>query len=203
MLRIKESLMGIAAMLILFSGVAFAQVVSGQAAPNFTLTDSNGQKHSLSDYKGKFVVLEWFNPDCPFVKKHYNSGNMPQLQKKYTARGVVWLSINSSAPGKQGSYTPQGFNQFVKDKGASPTAVLLDTDGKVGHLYDAQTTPHMFVIDPKGNLIYQGAIDDTPSADIADVKTAKNYISAVLDAAMNGKPVGVATTKSFGCSIKY
>jgi peroxiredoxin len=196
-------LMGIAAILILYSGTVFAQVVSGQVAPNFTLTDSNGQKHSLSDYKGKFVVLEWFNPDCPFVKKHYNSGNMPQLQKQYTARDVIWLSINSSAEGKQGSYTPQGFNQFVKDKGASPTAVLLDQDGKVGHLYDAQTTPHMFVIDPKGDLIYQGAIDDTPSADMADVKTAKNFVSAALNAAMNGKPVAVATTKSYGCSIKY
>ena len=180
-----------------------AQVVSDQAAPNFTLTDTNGQKHSLADYKGKFVVLEWFNPDCPFVKKHYNSGNMPNLQKQYTAKGVIWLSINSSAPGKQGNYTPQGFNKFMADKGASPTAVLLDTDGKVARLYDAQTTPHMFVIDPKGMLIYQGAIDDTPGTDIADLKTAKNYVSAALDAAMNGKPVAVSTTKSYGCSIKY
>ena len=148
-------------------------MVSNQAAPNFTLTDTNGQKHSLSDYKGKFVVLEWFNPDCPFVKKHYNSGNMPNLQKQYTAKGVVWLSIDSSAPGEQGNYPPQGLNKFMTDKGASPTAVFVDTDGKVGHLYDAQTTPHMFVIDPKGILIYQGAIDDTPSADIAGFKNSQ------------------------------
>lgn len=203
MLRIKQVFMSIVAISILFSDVALAQVASNQAAPDFTLTDSNGQNHSLADYKGKFIVLEWFNPDCPFVKKHYDSGNMPNLQKQYTAKGVVWLSINSSALGKQGNYTPQGFNRFITDKGASPTVVLLDTDGKVGRLYNAQTTPSMFVIDPKGILIYQGAIDDTPSADTADLKTAKNYVSAALDAAMNGKPVAVSTTKSYGCSVKY
>ena len=202
MLKIKWMFAGVVAILLV-SGAAWAQVVSGQAAPNFTLTDSNGQKHSLSEYKGKFVVLEWFNPECPFVKKHYNSGNMQILQKEYTARGVVWLSINSSARGKQGSFTPQGFNKFMTDKAASPSAVLLDTDGKVGHLYGAQTTPHMFIINPQGILIYQGAIDDIPSADIADVTKARNYVRAALDAAMNGKPVAVATTKSYGCSVKY
>jgi len=191
------------AILVFITSNVWAQVVSGQAAPNFTLTDTNGQQHSLSDYKGKFVVLEWFNPDCPFVKKHYISGNMPNLQKEYTAKGVIWLSINSSASGKQGSYTPQEFNQFMKDKNAAPTAVLPDTEGKVGRLYDAQTTPSMYVINPQGALIYQGAIDDIPSADIEDLKTAKNYVSAALDAAMNGKPVAVSTTKSYGCSVKY
>ena len=203
MFKFKKGALGVAVGLILGVGVVMAQVVSNQTAPNFTLTDSNGQNHSLSDYKGKFVVLEWFNPDCPFVKKHYNSGNMQNLQKEYTAKGVIWLSVNSSAPGKQGSYTPQGFNQFEKDKGASATTVLLDTDGKVGHLYGAQTTPHLFIIDPRGTLIYQGAIDDTPSADVADVKTAKNYVSAALDEAMSGKPVAINTTKSYGCSVKY
>jgi len=170
MSTIKNVLLSAVAILVLVSTAAWAQVASNQAAPNFTLTDSNGQKHSLSDYKGKFVVLEWFNPECPFVKKHYDSGNMPNLQKEYTSRGVVWLSINSSAPGKQGSYTPQGFNEYVKAKGASPTAVLIDADGKVGHLYGAKTTPHMFIIDPRGILIYQGAIDDTPGTDMADLK---------------------------------
>ena len=203
MLRIKQVVTSVVALLILLSGMTLAQVVSNQAAPEFTLTDTNSQKHSLSEYKGKFVVLEWFNPDCPFVKKHYNSGNMPQLQKEYTAKGVVWLSINSSAVGNQGSYTPQGFNKFVKDKGAAPTAVLLDTEGKVGRLYNAQTTPHMFIIDPKGILIYQGAIDDTPGTGIEDLKKAKNYVSAALDAAMNGKPIVVSATKSYGCSVKY
>jgi len=203
MFRIKKLFMSIVAMLILVAGAALAQVASNQAAPNFTLTDTNGQKHSLADYKGKFVVLEWFNPDCPFVKKHYNSGNMPGLQKQYTAKGVVWLSIDSSAAGKEGYYPPQGLNKFMADKGGAPTAVFTDADGRVGHLYAAQTSPHMFVIDPKGILIYQGAIDDTPSADIADLKTAKNYVSAALDAAMTAKPIAVSATKSYGCSVKY
>lgn len=193
---------GVVAMLLVTSA-AWAQVVSNQAAPNFTLTDTNGQKHSLSDYKGKYVVLEWFNPECPFVKKHYKGGNMQILQKEYTARGVVWLVINSSARGKQGSFTPQGFNKFMTDKSASPSAVLLDTDGKVGHLYGAKTTPQMFVVNPQGVLIYQGAIDDVPSTDAADVARAKNYVRAAIDAAMEGKPVSVATTKSYGCSVKY
>ena len=188
---------------ILVAGGLYAQVAPGQRAPDFTLTDSNGQKHSLSDYKGKFVVLEWFNPDCPFVKKHYNSGNMPGLQKEYSTKGVVWLSINSSAPGKEGSYTAQGFNKYMTSKGAAPTAVLLDTDGKVGHLYDAKTTPDMYVIDPKGDLIYQGAIDDTPGTDPAEIKTARNYVSAALDLSFSGKPVAVSSTKSYGCSVKY
>jgi len=203
MSKIKNAFIRIFVILILISGGALAQVVSNQAAPNFTLTDTNGQKHSLSDYKGKFVVLEWFNPDCPFVKKHYNSGNMPKLQKQYTSKGVVWLSVDSSAAGEEGSYPPQGLNKFMAGKGGSPTAVFADADGRVGHLYGAQTTPHMFVIDPKGTLIYQGAIDDTPSAGIEDLKTAKNYVSAALDAAMNNKPVAVSTTKSYGCSVKY
>lgn len=196
-------LIGFFAILILISGAALAQVVSGQAAPNFTLKDSNGHKLSLSDFKGKFVVLEWFNPDCPFVKKHYNSGNMPNLQKHYTAKGVIWLSIDSSAAGKEGYYPSQGLNKFMADKGGAPTAIFADSEGQAGHLYGAQSTPHMFVIDPKGTLIYQGAIDDTPSTDIADIKTAKNYVSGALDAVMNGKPVAVSTTKSYGCGVKY
>jgi len=203
MIRFKAVLMSFVVILAVISTGALAQVATDQAAPNFTLTDSNGQNHSLSDYKGKFVVLEWFNPDCPFVKKHYNSGNMPKLQKEYTAKGVIWLSIDSSAVGKEGYYPLQGLNKFMVDKGGSPTAIFADTDGRIGHLYGAQTTPHMFVIDPQGALIYQGAIDDTPSAEIDDLKTAKNYVSAALDAAMNGKPVAVSTTKSYGCSVKY
>ncbi len=202
MQKIKQVLMS-AFVMLLVSGVSWALVTSNQLAPQFTLTDTNGQKHSLTDYKGKFVVLEWFNPDCPFVKKHYNSGNIPQLQKQYTAKGVVWLSIDSSAAGKEGYYPPQGLNKFMADKGGVPTAVFADTDGRLGHLYGAQTTPHLFVIDPKGTLIYQGAIDDTPSTDMTDLKAAQNYVSAALDAAMNGKPVPVSATKSYGCSVKY
>ncbi|MDE2027710.1 MAG: thioredoxin family protein [Candidatus Omnitrophica bacterium] len=199
----KHILLGIIVSLGFLQVNGLAQVVSGKAAPDFTLTDTYGHKHSLSDYKGKWVVLEWFNPECPFVRKHYNSGNMQSLQKQYTSQGVIWLSINSSAPGKQGSYTPQEFNQFMKSKGAGPTAVLIDRNGKVGRLYDAQTTPSMYVIDPQGILIYQGAIDNIPSADPADIKSAHNYVSAALDAAMSGKPVAVNTTKSYGCSVKY
>jgi alkyl hydroperoxide reductase subunit AhpC len=190
-------------MAVLTCTAAWAQVTSGQAAPQFTLTDTNGQKHSLSDYKGKWVVLEWFNPDCPFVKKHYDSGNIPRLQKQYTAKGIIWLAVDSSAPGKEGNRPPQGLNKYMADKGGAPTAVFADADGKLGHLYGAQTTPHMFIIDPKGTLIYQGAIDDTPGADIEDLKTAKNYVNAALDAAMNGKPVAVSSTKSYGCGVKY
>ena len=201
MFRIKSIL--VFSTIFLISNLVFAQVVSNQSAPNFILTDTYGKKHSLSDYKGKYVVLEWFNPDCPFVKKHYNSGNMPKLQKDYTAKGVIWLSIDSSAAGEEGNYPPEGLNQFMKDKGGVPTAVFADADGRVGHLYDAQTTPHMFVINPQGILIYQGAIDDTPGTDIDDLKTAKNYVSAALDAAMNGKPVAVSSTKSYGCSVKF
>jgi len=156
MVRIKWVPVILVVLLSIVSGAAFAQVVSDQSAPDFTAVDTNGQKHSLSDYKGKFVVLEWFNPNCPFVKKHYNSGNIPGLQKQYTAKGVVWLSIDSSAPGKEGNYPPQGLNKFMKDKGGDPTAVFADADGKIGHLYGAQTTPHMFVINPQGVLIYQG-----------------------------------------------
>jgi len=203
MLKVKMMLGSLIAILVLTASAASAQVVSGQAAPNFTLTDTNGQKHSLSDYKGKFVVLEWFNPDCPFVKKHYNSGNMPHLQKQYISKGVIWLAIDSSAAGKEGNYPAQGLNKFMAGNNGSPTAVFADADGKVGRLYEAQTTPSMYVIDPKGTLVYQGAIDDTPSTDMGDLKTAQNYVSAALDAAMNGKPVAVNTTKSYGCSVKY
>jgi peroxiredoxin len=175
----------------------------GKAAPDFALSDSNGKKHSLSDLKGKFVVLEWFNPGCPFVKKHYSSNNMQELQKKYTEKGVVWLTISSSAEGKQGHLTPELANQEIKEKKANMTALLLDHDGKVGQAYGAKTTPHMFVIDPKGTLIYGGAIDDNDSADPEVIKTSKNYVAAALDEAMSGKPVQVASTDSYGCSIKY
>ena len=203
MLRIKAAFSVLTTIIILFSGIAYAQVQSLQSAPDFSLTDIKGQKHSLSDYKGKFVVLEWFNPDCPFVKKHYNSGNMPQLQKEYTDKGVVWLSIDSSAPGKEGNHTLAELNKYMADKGALPTAVFADLDGRIGRLYGAQTTPHIFIIDPKGVLIYQGAIDDTPGTDIEDLKTAQNYVRFTLDAAINDKPVLVSTTKSYGCSVKY
>ncbi|RMD92723.1 MAG: thioredoxin family protein [Calditrichaeota bacterium] len=175
----------------------------GKPAPDFTLVDSHGKKHSLSDYKGKFVVLEWFNPDCPFVRKHYNSGNMQKLQKQYTKKGVIWLTINSSAPGKQGHCTPKIANKIIKKKEMACTAFLLDHDGKVGRMYGAKTTPHMYIINPNGILIYKGAIDDKPSTNIEDIKKAKNYVVMALEAAMKGKKVPVSATKPYGCSVKY
>jgi hypothetical protein len=147
--------------------------------------------------------LEWLNHGCPFVKKHYDSGNMQTLQKEMINKDIVWLSINSSASGKEGYYSPADTTILSLEKKASPTAVLLDSDGKVGHLYGAQTTPHMFIIDPKGVLIYQGAIDDKASADKADIATSKNYVAAAIEEALAGKAVSTPTTKAYGCSVKY
>jgi len=177
--------------------------VVGQPAPDFTLPDANGQSQSLSQHKGKYVVLEWFNNECPFVKKHYGSGNMQGLQAAYTAKGVVWLTIASSAPGKQGYMTPEQAQTVIRDRQASQTALLLDPDGAVGHLYGAKTTPHLFVIGPDGTLLYAGAIDDKPSYDQADIPGATNYVAQTLDEAMAGRPVSVSQTTSYGCSVKY
>ena len=175
----------------------------GSAAPEFSLKDVNGKTHSLADYKGKFVVLEWFNEGCPFVKKHYTSGNMQKLQKEYTGKDVVWLSINSSAEGKEGHMTPESAEKTITDWKMDSTKVLLDSDGKVGRMYGAKTTPHMFVIDKSGKLVYQGAIDSKPTANVADLATAENYVRVALDSSMAGKPVATATTKPYGCSVKY
>jgi peroxiredoxin len=175
----------------------------GTQAPDFKGTDSNGVTHTLSQYRGKFVVLEWANKGCPFEQKHYLSGNMEALQKEWTGKGVVWLSILSSAPGEQGNVTPAEENQYLKTMHASPTAAILDPSGNIGHLYQAKTTPHIFVIDPAGKLIYQGAIDDKATTDLADVKTAHNYLNDALNAAMAGKPVPMASTRPYGCSVKY
>jgi len=180
---------------------AAAQV--GKAAPEFSLPASNGKKVDLSEYKGKLVVLEWFNHGCPFVKKHYDSGNMQALQKEYTGKGVIWLSICSSAEGKQGFGSAEEHNAEIKTYKAAPTAVLIDADGKVGRLYGAKTTPHMFVIDKKGNLVYAGAIDDHPDTEASSIKGSKNYVKAALDELLSGKTVAEASTKSYGCSVKY
>jgi len=197
----------IAMMGVIFAGAlalstAWAARV-GERAPDFTATDSNGQTHKLLDYAGKFVVLEWHNRGCPFTAKHYASGNMERLQKEWTARGVVWLTVISSAPGKQGYVTAADENAYVKEMNAAPTAVLLDPAGALGHMYDAKTTPHMFIIDPKGTLIYNGAIDDRPTTDAADISGARNYVSAALSEALAGKPVSIASTRPYGCSVKY
>jgi len=175
----------------------------GEKAPDFTATDSNGTQHTLSQYAGKYVVLEWHNNGCPYVRKQYNSGNMQKLQKEWTARGVIWLTVISSAPGMQGYVTASEENAYIKQMNAAPTAALLDPAGKLGHLYDAKTSPHMFVIDPSGKLIYDGAIDDKPTPDLADVPGARNYVTEALTAAMAGKPVSVQTSRPYGCSVKY
>jgi peroxiredoxin len=180
-----------------------AAVGVGGPAPNFTANDSYGHQHSLTQYKGKYVVLEWHNQGCPYTKKHYDSGNMQRLQKEWTSKGVVWFTVISSAPGEQGYVTAAQENEYVKKMGAAPTAVLLDPNGDLGHLYGAKTTPHMFVINPQGQLIYDGAIDDKPTSDQSDIAGATNYVTAALEESMAGKPVAVAASRPYGCSVKY
>lgn len=175
----------------------------GNPAPDFSVTDSKGKTHSLSQYKGKYVVLEWFNPDCPFVKKHYGPGNMQKLQQEYTSKGAVWLTINSSAQGLEGHLTPEQAEKTWSSLKMSSTALLLDADGKAGQLYGAKNTPHMFVINPEGKLIYQGAIDSKPTPKPEDIAGATNYVKVALDESMGGKPVSNASTKPYGCSVKY
>lgn len=191
-----------AALLFALSLVGHAAKV-GEPAPAFKGTDTRGKVHALSDFKGRFVVLEWHNQGCPYVKKHYASGNMQRLQKEWTGKGVVWLTVISSAAGTQGHVTPEQADTYVRDQQAAPTAVILDPSGEIGRAYGARTTPHMIVIDPAGRLIYDGAIDDKPTTDLADVGPAQNYVSAALAAAMAGKPVATAATKPYGCAVKY
>jgi peroxiredoxin len=182
---------------------ASAQAKVGDPAPAFSLVDTNGREHALGDFKGKIVVLEWFNHDCPFVKKHYDSGNMPGLQSRYTGKDVVWLSINSSAPGKQGNYPPEKANELSSEKKSAATYVLLDPEGTVGRLYGAKTTPHMYVIDGAGVLRYEGAIDSVSSTDKDDIAGATNYVAAAVDALKGGKPVDPSVTQAYGCAVKY
>jgi peroxiredoxin len=188
--------------LIAFVPVALAVRV-GDPAPDFTGTDSNGQAHKLSEYRGKFVVLEWTNNGCPYTKKHYDSGNMQSLQKQWTGKGVVWLTILSSASGEQGFMTAAQENTYISKVHADPTAAILDPRGAIGHLYSAKTTPHMFVIDPAGKLVYEGAIDDHATTDASDIRSSKNYVSAALTSALAGQPVATAYTRPYGCSVKY
>src|SRR6185295_11881972 len=188
--------------LLFAAGVAGA-VVSGAAAPGFTITDTAGKAVQLADYKGKYVVLEWTNPECPFVRKHYSSGNMQGLQKEWGGRNVVWLTINSTNATHSEFKTPREMSAWMEAQGAAPTATLLDSTSGTGRAYSAKTTPHMFVVDPGGTIIYAGAVDDKRSANPADAKTANNYVRAALAEAMAGKPVTVASTTPYGCSVKY
>ena len=184
-------------------GMGLAETEIGKTAPDFTLQDTGGKDVSLDKFKGKYVVLEWYNPDCPFVGKHYRSGNMQGLQKEFTSKGVVWLTIDSSAPGEQGNHPAEKLNEISARDGAARTDLLVDPSGKIGRLYGAKTTPDMYIINPEGVLVYKGAIDDKRSTELADVKTAKNYVRAALQEAMTGQRVSVGTTQPYGCSVKY
>jgi AhpC/TSA family len=185
-----------------FSLTALAVRV-GTSAPDFTAMDTQGHTLHLSQYRGKFVVLEWTNNGCPYTRKHYDSGNMQALQREWRARGVIWLTVLSSAPGRQGYMTAGEENAYVVRVHAHPTAAILDPRGQIGHEYEAKTTPNMYVIDPTGKLIYEGAIDDHPTTDPGDIKDSKNYVSAALTEALAGQPVAVSYTRPYGCSVKY
>ena len=199
----KQSVLRVFATIALTWPLIAGAVKTGDAAPDFHATDVNGKTETLSQYRGKYVVLEWTNKDCPYTRKHYVSGNMQALQKEWTRKGVVWFTVLSSAPGMEGYMDASAEQKQLQQVHASPTGVLLDPTGAVGHLYEARTTPHMYVIDPSGKLIYQGAIDDRETTDPADVKRATNYVSEALSESMAGKPVVTATTRPYGCSVKY
>jgi len=182
---------------------AVAQAVVGQPAPAFSAVDTRGKTVSLDDYKGKHVVLEWVNPGCPFVQKHYNSGNMPATQKAAVAQGVAWLAVSSTAKDASDYRPPSDLAAWMHSKGGVPTATVMDNDGKIGRAYGARTTPHMYVVDPAGKLVYAGAIDSKPTANAADIKTATNYVNQTIGEVLAGKAVSQPTTRAYGCSIKY
>lgn len=185
------------------SRVLGAAPTVGEPAPTFELKDYTGKAHSPAKHRGQYIVLEWTNPECPFVKKQYDGGNMQTLQKEWTAKGVVWLAIDSSAPGNEGNLSGSAAEEASKGQYSSATHLLLDSDGTVGKLYSAKTTPHMFVINPEGKLIYAGAIDSIPSTNPTDISKATNYVNQALTEAMEGKPVSVPTSKPYGCGVKY
>ena len=188
---------------LLMGAPAHAAPAVGQRAPDFVAVDTRGAPHKLSDFAGKYVVLEWTNPGCPFVRKHYGSGNMPATQKAATARGVVWLAINSTERAASDYLQPVALDGWMKSQSAAPTAVLMDEDGSIGQAYGARTTPHIFIIDPKGVLVYAGGIDSIPSARPDDIKAATNYVNQALGEAFGGKAISAASTRPYGCSIKY
>lgn len=198
----KHMLTAFTALAVIAAPVSAAAVV-GKPAPNFTLPDVNGKRVSLSAFRGKTVVLEWHNPVCPFVKKHYGSGNMQKTQAAAAREGVVWLTINSSAPGKEGNMGAAEAKALLAKVGAHPSAYLLDPGGTVGHAYEAKTTPHMYVVNKAGTLVYAGGIDDKPTANPADIKGARNYVLAALSDLKAGKGISVATSRPYGCSVKY
>ncbi|HEY7885162.1 MAG TPA: thioredoxin family protein [Cellvibrionaceae bacterium] len=190
--------------LLSLPALALATAIPGQPAPDFSEVDAAGNTHTLADYKGEWLVLEWFNQDCPYVKKHYGSNNMQGLQEKYAAKDVKWLTVISSAKGKQGYLEPEAALKEAENHNLKASApFLLDADGSMGRAYDAKTTPHMYVIDPEGVLVYAGAIDDNDSANPAVIPRSLNYVSAALDSAMAGEEVAIQSTRAYGCTIKY
>jgi len=197
MKRLSLSLAAFAVALL--PALAFAVATPGQPAPDFKAVDSNGKPVSLSSLKGKYVVLEWTNPECPFVQKHYDSGNMQGLQKDYTGKQVVWLAVST---GEKPSAAPQ-LNAWLKETKSTPSALVMDSDTKIGQAYGAKTTPHMYIIDPQGKLVYAGAIDDKRGTNKEEIKTAKNFVRAALDETLAGKPVTTASTQPYGCKVKY
>lgn len=201
-MSLRISILAAFAAAVVSSG-AFAAVTVGSAAPDFSLPDANGKTQTLSQYKGKTVVLEWNNPGCPFVQKHYSSGNIPKQQADATKEGVVWLTINSGASGKQGHLDNAGAQAFVAQYHAAPSAYLFDGDGKIGHLYGAKTTPHMYIIDAGGTLRYMGGIDSIASTDKDDLAKATQYVPQALAELKAGKPISVATSEPYGCGVKY
>jgi peroxiredoxin len=192
----------LAAALLFSAGLAAGPEV-GKPAPDFQAVDTAGNTHAPSDFSGRTLVLEWTNHDCPFVRKHYDAGNMQAQQREATAQGVVWLSVISSAPGKQGHVSALEADALTETRGAAPSAVLLDPEGIVGRAYDARVTPHLYVIDPDGLLVYMGGIDSIPSADPADIPRATPYLANALDAVLTGNPVSDAVTRPYGCTVKY
>jgi thioredoxin-related protein len=198
---LRRTLLALSALACLPAALATPAV--GQAAPDFTLKDTAGQTVKLSDYRGKYVVLEWTNPGCPYVRKHYNSGNMPDTQRDAVTKGAVWLSINSTAKDNGEYYEPARMAAWMKERKAQPTAMLLDEEGTAGRAYGARTTPHMYIVDPQGKLVYAGGIDSIPSSNPDDIKKAVNYVKQGLGEALAGKPISQAVTRAYGCSVKY
>lgn len=200
--RVFSASLAAAPLTVSFMGAAHAAATVGQAAPDFSAVDTAGKTHKLSDFKGKLVVLEWTNPGCPYVRKHY-SGNMQSLQKEFTARGVVWLAVNSTETESYDYLAPAKLAGWVNEKQAKPTAMLMDESGKIGQLYGAKTTPHMYIVNPQGQLVYAGAIDSIASSRADDIKTATNFVRQGLTESLAGKPVSVAVSRAYGCSVKY
>src|SRR5947199_7436300 len=198
--KLLTALLALAASTALFAADSPAV---GTNAPDFSLSDSKGKTQSVSQYKGKYVVLEWFNPECPFVKKHYGSGNMQKLQEEYTGKGVVWLTIDSNAPGSEGNLSADAASKVMTGWKTRQTALLLDPEGKAGRAYGAKNTPNMVVINPEGKIVYEGAIDSKATPNPADIPNSTNYVKVALDESLAGKPVTTSTTKPYGCSVKY